>query len=457
MPLKFDAMVPAQPLRRAAELGRQAAAAGLSGLVVTEAGRTAYLTCGAIAVAADIDVLTGIAVAFPRSPMVTAATAWELAEASGGRFRLGLGSQVRAHIERRYSAEFAHPGPRLREYVLAVKQIFESFRSGAPLAVEGEFYNLSLLPPIWSPGAIDCADPPVDVAAVSPWMLRMAGEVADGVHVHPLHTPTYVRETLLPNLEAGAALSGRRLEDLEIIVPAFLVVGDTEAERAVWRERARVQVAFYGSTPNYAFIFEQLDREDMTDLLRERQRAGDIAGMAAAIDDDLLENFVTEGRWDDMADKIVAKYGGIATRVVSYFTGIDVVQDPAAFERWGALARQVRNISELGAVSTGRRQNRSPSVREGRGPLGPAAEHPPLGLRGLVGFLGGQFGIEVGVRPAGELFVLADHVPAVDDGRDVIARVLVVIRRHIVIGEQLNEVVVLVGSGRRRHPGLAVS
>ena len=345
MPLKFDAMVPAQPLRRAAELGRQAAAAGLSGLVVTEAGRTAYLTCGAIAVAADIDVLTGIAVAFPRSPMVTAATAWELAEASGGRFRLGLGSQVRAHIERRYSAEFAHPGPRLREYVLAVKQIFESFRSGAPLAVEGEFYNLSLLPPIWSPGAIDCADPPVDVAAVSPWMLRMAGEVADGVHVHPLHTPTYVRETLLPNLEAGAALSGRRLEDLEIIVPAFLVVGDTEAERAVWRERARVQVAFYGSTPNYAFIFEQLDREDMTDLLRERQRAGDIAGMAAAIDDDLLENFVTEGRWDDMADKIVAKYGGIATRIVSYFTGADAVQDPAAVERWGALARQVRNIS----------------------------------------------------------------------------------------------------------------
>ena len=114
MPLKFDAMVPAQPLRRAAEIGRASAAAGLSGLVVTEAGRTAYLTCGAIATAADIDVLTGIAVAFPRSPMVTAATAWELAEASGGRFRLGLGSQVRAHIERRYGAVFDPPGPRLR-------------------------------------------------------------------------------------------------------------------------------------------------------------------------------------------------------------------------------------------------------------------------------------------------------------------------------------------------------
>ena len=173
----------------------------------------------------------------------------------------------------------------------------------------------------------------------------MAGEVADGVHVHPLNTPTYLRETLLPNLEAGAARSGRSIEDLDVIVPAFLVVGDSEAERTVWRERARVQVAFYGTTPNYAFIFEQLDREGTTDLLRERQRAGDIAGMAAEIDDDLLENFITEGRWDDIADKIVAKYGGIATRVVSYFTGTDVVQNPAAFERWGALAQQVRDAS----------------------------------------------------------------------------------------------------------------
>ena len=327
MPLKFDAMLPAQPLRRAAELGRRAAEAGLSGLVVTEAGRTAYLTCGALVVAADIDVLTGIAVAFPRSPMVTAATAWELAEASGGRFRLGLGAQVRAHVQRRYGSEFDPPGPRLREYVIAVKAIFESFREGAPLAVEGEFYNLSLLPPTWSPGPIDCPNPPVDVAAVNPWMLRMAAEEADGVHVHPLNTPTYLEETVLPNLEKGAARSGRNVTDLEVIVPAFLVVGDTDVERHGWRERARMQVAFYGSTPNYAFIFEQLDREGTTDLIRERQRAGDIPGMAAVIDDDLLKHFVTEGSWDDIADTIVDKYDGIATRVVSYFTGADVVAD----------------------------------------------------------------------------------------------------------------------------------
>jgi probable F420-dependent oxidoreductase len=345
VPLKFDAMLPAQPLRRAAALGRRAADAGLSGLVVTEAGRTAYLTCGALVVAADIDVLTGIAVAFPRSPMVTAATAWELAEASGGRFRLGLGAQVRAHIQRRYGSEFDPPGPRLREYVIAVKAIFESFREGAPLAVEGEYYNLSLLPPTWSPGPIDCADPPVDVAAVNPWMLRMAAEHADGVHIHPLNTPTYLGETVLPNLEKGAARSGRDVEDLEVIVPAFLVVGDTDVERRGWRERARMQVAFYGSTPNYAFIFEQLDREGTTDLIRERQRAGDLPGMAAVIDDDLLKNFVTEGTWDDIAATIVDKYDGVATRIVSYFTGSDVVADMDAFERWGELARRVVALS----------------------------------------------------------------------------------------------------------------
>ena len=217
----------------------------------------------------------------------------------------------------------------------------------------------------------------------------MAGEVADGIHVHPLNTPTYLRETLLPNLEAGAALSGRQLEDLDVIVPAFLVVGDTEAERAVWRERARVQVAFYGTTPNYAFIFEQLDREDMTDRLRERQRAGDIAGMAAEIDDDILENFVTEGRWDDIADKIVAKYGGIATRVVSYFTGSDVVQ----------RSRRVRTLGRAGPAGQGRLLASSVAVgrasRLGRGDRNIRR----FGLPGSVRRLGGQLGVERGESP----------------------------------------------------------
>ncbi len=165
------------------------------------------------------------------------------------------------------------------------------------------------------------------------------------MHIHPLNTPTYLGETVLPYLEQGAARSGRKVEDLEIIVPAFLVVGDTEAERRSWREMARLQVAFYGSTPNYAFIFEQLDREGTTERIRERQRAGDIPGMAAVIDDDILKHFITEGSWDDIDEAIVDKYDGIATRVVSYFTGSDVVRDPGALERWGDVARRVTAMS----------------------------------------------------------------------------------------------------------------
>ena len=309
-PLRFDAMIGPQPLRQAGDVARRVADAGFSGLVVTEAGRTAYLTCAAATLAADIDVLTGIAVAFPRSPMVTAATAWELAEASGGRFRLGLGTQVRAHVERRYGAAFDPPGPRLREYVLALRRIFRAFRGEEELAVSGDYYSLSLLPAMWSPGPIDVPDPPIDIAAVNPWMVQMAGEVADGVHVHPLNTPHYLAETLLPNLRAGAARAGRDVADLEVIVPAFIVAGDTDEERRVWQERARVQVAFYGSTPNYAFIFEQLGRPGTTERIRERQKAGDVAGMAAVIDDEMLGHFITAGTWDDVAERVMAPLPG---------------------------------------------------------------------------------------------------------------------------------------------------
>jgi len=329
------------PLRRMQDLARDASAAGFSGLVVTEGGRTAYLGCAAAALAADLDVLTGIAVAFPRSPMVTASAAWELAEVTNGRFRLGLGTQVKAHVERRYGSEFEHPGPRLREYVAAVRAIFTAFRGG-PLAHEGEFWNLSLLPSMWSPGPIDVPDPPIDVAAVNPWMLRMAGAVADGVHVHPLNTEPYLRYTVLPEVAAGATSAGRPAQDVAVIVPTFAAPGSTSDEVRALREMARMQVAFYGSTPNYGFIFEQLGRPGTTEAIRVQQKAGDLAGMAAVIDDDLLEHFCVSGDWDTVGDGLVARYQGVATRVVSYFAGMAWARDPAALGPWGELARTVR-------------------------------------------------------------------------------------------------------------------
>jgi probable F420-dependent oxidoreductase len=347
--MRVDLMTMGTKLREVGELAKDAAAAGFSGLVITEAGRTAYLSCAAAALAADIDILTGIAVAFPRSPMITASLAWELAEASGGRFRLGIGTQVRAHIERRYSAEFDPPGPRLREYVEAVRHIFKAFRGDEKLDFHGRYWQMSLLPATWSPGPIDVPDPPVDIAAVNPWMLRMAGEVADGVHVHPLNTPTYLAETVRPSVEEGAKAAGRDPSDVQLIVPVFVAPGDTEEERNPWWERARFQVAFYGSTPNYGFIFDQLGREGTTPRIREKQKAGDLAGMAAVIDDDLLSHFCVASPWDDLSDRLIARLDGVADRAVSYFTAAGWQQAPASLARWGEVARDV--VSRTGTGS----------------------------------------------------------------------------------------------------------
>lgn len=330
-------------LARMQQLGRDASAAGFSGLVVTEAGRTAYLACGAVAVSGvDLDLLTGIAVAFPRSPMVTAQVAWELAEATGGRFRLGLGTQVRAHIVRRYGVDFDPPGPRMRDYLLALRDIFAAFRGGAALDHHSPHWDLTLLPAAWSPGTLDGPDPPIDLAAVNPWMLRLAGEMADGVHVHPLNTPTYLRDTVVPNLEQGASRAGRERGDLEVIVPTFAAPGSTADEVEAWRTLARTQIAFYGSTPNYAFVFEQLGREGTTERIRERQKAGDLAGMAAEIDDELLDHFCISGDWSTVAERLVERYNGTATRLVSYFAGTAWAREAAALGPWGELARTVR-------------------------------------------------------------------------------------------------------------------
>ncbi len=343
--MKVHVMTGGSGLGEFQAFAHRSADAGFSGLVVTEAGRTAYLACAAAALSgADLDLATGVAVAFPRSPMVTAANAWELADASGGRFRLGIGTQVRAHVERRYSAPFDPPGPRLREYVLALRAIFRAFRGDGPLAFEGTFYRLSLLPAMWRPGRLVVPDPPIDVAAVNPWMLRMAGAVADGVHVHPLNTEAYYRQTLLPNVRQGAVGAGRDTASFALFVPLFTAVGDTEEEVARRREVCRTMVAFYGSTPNYAFIFEQLGYPGTTEALRVFQKSGDQEGMTRAIPNELLSHFVLEGSWADLPKLIIDRCSllpGFDVHPVLYLAGMAAQQRDASFERFGEVARAV--------------------------------------------------------------------------------------------------------------------
>ncbi len=336
--MRVDVMTFPKALHTMGAAAIAAERAGFDGMLFTEGARTAYPAVTAAALAApSLDMSTGVAVAFPRSPMITAQVAWELQELTAGRFRLGLGTQVRTHVVRRYGVDFERPGPRLRDYVSAVKACFAAFR-GAPLDHHGEFYDLDFLNRQWSPGPIDHPDPKVDIAAVNPWMLRMAGQVADGVHVHPIGEPGYLRRHVIPGIAAGAERAGREPGEISIIVPVTTIVGDTDAEIAHAREMARSSLSFYGSTPNYAFIWDEAGFEGTTARIRARQQAKDITGMASEITDDHLAVFCTEARWDDLAGALIDTYGAVADRLVLYNPAFDT---PERFERYGVVARTI--------------------------------------------------------------------------------------------------------------------
>lgn len=340
--MKIDAIAMGRPLRDVSALATDVEECGFDGLWFTESGRTAYTGCTAAALAAKhLDIGTAVALAFVRSPMVTAQIAWELADTTEGRFVLGLGTQVKAHIERRYSATFDHPGSRLREYVLALRAIFRAFQGEEKLDFHGDYWSFDLLPATWSPGRMDYPDVPIYVAAVRPWSARMAGEVADGIHVHPFHSIRYVEEVVLPAIREGADLGGRSPADIKVVCPVMAIIGDTEAERAAAREQTRLRIAFYGSTRTYHGVFDLHGWEGTSDRLHELQRAGDLAGMAATITDDMLDAYSLESTWDGLADALVAKYRGIADRIVMYDASADWSFGSGALDRWRAITTAV--------------------------------------------------------------------------------------------------------------------
>jgi len=326
----------------AAALATGVERAGFSGMLWTETTQVPWMQIATAAQAApSLHFTTGIAVAFPRSPMVSAATAYELAANTGGRFRLGLGSQVKAHVERRYGSEFERPAARLRDYVLAVKACWRAFEHQEPLQHSGEFWSLNLLPPDWAPNAHGLPMR-VDISAVGPVMLRVAGEVADGVHVHPLHSMHYVKHRLLPGVAAGAKAAGRSTDDVDLIVPVFACPGDTPEERAQLVAQAKRQIAFYGSTPNYAYQFEDLGFDGTTDRIRASMKAGELADIGNHITDEMLDSFAVVAPWDGLADHLLSRYSDVASRVVLYLGAHEIRNDERTRERWGEVARAVR-------------------------------------------------------------------------------------------------------------------
>ena len=341
--MEFDAMTRADSWQNVSRFARDVESVGISGMLFTEAGQVPWMQIATAAQAAPaLHYSTGIAVAFPRSPMMSAQIAWELAENTQGRFRLGLGSQVKPHIVRRYGAAFDQPAKRMRDYMLAVKASIRAFRGEARLEHDGPFYKLNLLTPQWSPPRHGHEDIKIDMSAVNPLMLKVTGEVADGLHVHPMHSMPYIHNRVIPAVTEGAESVGRTLGEIDLIVPVLAVAGDTPEECANLAREAKTAIGFYGATPGYAFQFDDLGYQGKRLELAEALRSGGREAVADLVSDEMLEQFGLVARWDDMADRLIERYQGIASRVVMYLAKQSIQENPANLAKWGEIARAVR-------------------------------------------------------------------------------------------------------------------
>jgi probable F420-dependent oxidoreductase len=317
--MKIDAALIPTNLQDVPAIARAAEAIGFDALWTGETRHDPFLP---LVLAAEhtrrIGLGTAIAVAFARSPMNVANLAWDLAALSGGRFRLGLGTQVKPHIERRFGMTWESPAAKLREYVLALRAIWDCWQNGTPLNFRGEFYKLTLMTPFFNPGPISHPHILVSIAGVNPQLLQVAGEVCDGFQIHPLHTAQYVRQVIIPNLAAGAARAGRRRADLELTTSQFVIAGHTDAEIEAAKAPVREQVAFYASTPTYRVILDVHGWGEVGERLSHHAARKQWDQMPALITDDMLEEFAIVGRWDEIPARIKARYDGLLDRVTYY-------------------------------------------------------------------------------------------------------------------------------------------
>jgi len=306
-------------LKRAGETARAAEEIGFSGVWSSETKHDAFLP---LAIAADateeISLGTSIAVAFSRSPMEVAQTAWDLQNLSDGRFTLGLGTQVKAHVTRRFSMPFDRPAARLRDYILALRAIWRSFQAGEPLKYEGEFYRHTLLTPFFDPGPIEHPDISVHIAGVNERLASVAGEVCDGFHVHPFHSPEYVRRTILPAIEQGAEKAGRSPESVDLVASAFVITGTSERESGEQREALRAQAAFYASTPSYRIVLEAHGWEEVGGRLSGLAREKKWDEMPALVTDEMLSAFAVEAAPGEVGAALKERYEGLVDRVSVY-------------------------------------------------------------------------------------------------------------------------------------------
>jgi probable F420-dependent oxidoreductase len=289
---------------------------GLDGLVLTETKEDPFVVMAMAATTTDrIDLTTAVAIAFPRSPTVTAMTAWTLQRASRGRFRLGLGTQVKGHIERRYGMQWSAPGPWLEDYVRAVRAVWTCWQERTPLDFHSDHYDLTLMNPLFDPGPIDHPYPPIHLASVNAHMARVAGRLADGVRPHPICTRRYIAEVLLPAVARGAADAGRDAATIETVASPLIVTARTEGELADKISTVRSRISFYASTRTYRPVFDLHGWGDIGEhlsLLSRQQRWDE---MEQHVTDEMVHEIAVVAPYDRLAAAIADRYSGLCDRV----------------------------------------------------------------------------------------------------------------------------------------------
>ena len=312
--MQFEAVLPPGPLNKVANIARSAEAIGFNCLWTSETQHDPFLPGALIAEhTQSIQFGTAVAIAFARSPANLAYLAWDLAQASNGRFILGLGTQVKAHIERRFGMQWpASPKKKLSEQISAIRSIWRTWQTGEPLKFQGEYYQLSLMSPFFNPGPINHPKIPIFIAGVNPGMARLAGEVADGFQVHPLHTQRYVQEVILPSIEAGALKSGRTRQAVNISIQAFIAT-NPEEEAFV-----RSQIAFYASTPSYRPVMILHGWQEQAEKLSSFASQGQWSEMPNLIDETMLKTFAVVAPPSELADALRERYHSLANRLNLY-------------------------------------------------------------------------------------------------------------------------------------------
>jgi probable F420-dependent oxidoreductase len=271
----------------------------------------------------SIELMTSIAVAFSRTPMNLANIGHDLNSFSKGRFILGLGSQIRPHITKRFSMPWSKPAARMREFILAMRAIWQAWHEGASLKFEGEFYTHSLMTPMFTPTDTQYGAPKVFLAAVGPLMTEVAGEVADGVIIHAFTTEKYLREVTLPAVERGLAKSGRSRADFQVVYPGFVVSGTTEEAFAQTKQAVCKQIAFYGSTPAYAPVLGIEGWGELQPELNRLSKQGQWDEMGTLITDEVLDKFAVVGEPDAAVDKFLSRFGDVVDRTTGSFPSRD--------------------------------------------------------------------------------------------------------------------------------------